>query len=34
LTAVHRFLYQARVFVRLGWKVLPGTNATAYYKNS
>ncbi len=28
------FSYYARVFVRLCWKSLPGTNTLAYYKDS
>jgi hypothetical protein len=27
-------MYTARVFVRIGWKSLSGTNVLAYYKNS
>jgi hypothetical protein len=28
-----QFLYEARVFVRLSWKCLPGTNTLTYCKN-
>ncbi len=30
--AVYEFWYWARVFVRLGWKSLPRTNALAYFE--
>jgi hypothetical protein len=30
---IYEFSYQARVFVRLGWKSLPRTNTPAYYEN-
>ncbi len=30
---IHIFSYQARVFVRLGWKSLLGTNTLAYYED-
>jgi hypothetical protein len=33
-SAIYEFLYQGRVFVRLGWKSLPGTNTLACYQNS
>ncbi len=26
---IYEFLYKVRVFVRLGWKILPGTNTQA-----
>ncbi len=31
---IYKFLYKARVFVRIGWKSLSGTNTPAYYENS
>jgi hypothetical protein len=34
MSEINLFLYKARVFVRIGWKSLPGTNILAYYKNS
>ncbi len=34
LSVIYEFLYQARVFVRLGWKGLPGTNTLAYYEHT
>jgi hypothetical protein len=33
LPIIDLFQYKARVFVRLGWKSLPGTNTLAYYEN-
>jgi hypothetical protein len=33
LSVISEFLYSARVFVRLGWKSLPGTKTLVYYKN-
>ncbi len=30
LSTIYEFLYQARVFIRLGWKSLQGTNTLAY----
>ncbi len=33
-SVVCEFSYQARVFVRIGWKSLLGTNGLAYYNNS
>ncbi len=32
-SVIYDFSYYARVFVRLGWNSLPGTNTLAYYKN-
>ncbi len=32
LSIIYKFLYQARVFFRLGWKGLPKTNTLAYYE--
>ncbi len=34
LSVIYKFSYQARVFVRLGLKSMPGTNTLAYYENS
>ncbi len=34
LSVIYEFLNSARVFVRLGWKRLPGTNTLAYYEHS
>jgi hypothetical protein len=34
LSVIYEFLYKARVFVRLGWKILPMTNTLDYYKNT
>ncbi len=31
LSVIYGFLYQARLFVRLGWKSLPRANTLAYY---
>ncbi len=33
LSVTYEFLFYARVFVRLGWKSLPGTNSPLYYEN-
>jgi hypothetical protein len=33
LPVIYKFLYYARVFVRIYWKSTPGTNTLAYYKN-
>ncbi len=32
-SVIYEFSYWARVFVRLSWKSLPGTNTLAYYQN-
>jgi len=32
LSVIYEFSYLAQVFVRLGWKSLPGTNTLAYYE--
>jgi hypothetical protein len=34
LGAINEYSYEARVFVRLSWRSLPGPNNTAYYKNN
>ncbi len=34
LPVTNEFSYKARVFARLGWKSLPGTNTLALYENS
>ncbi len=34
MSIIYEFSDEARVFVRLGWKSLPGTNTLTYYKNS
>jgi hypothetical protein len=34
LSVIYGFSYKDIVFVRLGWKSLPGTNTLAYYENS
>ncbi len=33
LSMIYGFLHQARVFVRLDWKILPMTNTLADYEN-
>jgi hypothetical protein len=33
LSAIHRFSYKARVFVRPYWKSLPMTDTLAHYEN-
>ncbi len=33
LSVIYRFSHYARVFIRLGWKSLPSTNALAYYEH-
>jgi hypothetical protein len=32
-SVTYEFLYSARLFVKLGWKSLPGTNTIAYCKH-
>jgi hypothetical protein len=34
LSVIYKFLHEARVFVRVGLKILPGTNTLAYYENA
>jgi hypothetical protein len=33
MSIIYSFLYQARVFLRISWKRLPGSNTLAYYES-
>jgi hypothetical protein len=33
ISVIYEFFLYDRVFVRIGWKGLPGTNTLAFYKN-